>query len=183
MVVEKEIGIAVLVLQEKWDKMKEICGVWLQILRTRNMALDYKQLQSNRGFMVYVSQAYPLFKPYLKGFHLSLETWHGGRDSEGWKMGSASKKDEVQARQSDRQTTKDEEEIVPEESQEAFENQEMVGSMDEFKLRSLIGSSASNTSSQSSPPSGLTIAVLCFQQDLEAILMLAQSQKPILRQI
>jgi hypothetical protein len=25
-------------------------------------------------------------KPYLKGFHLSLETWRGGRDSEGWKL-------------------------------------------------------------------------------------------------
>jgi hypothetical protein len=27
-VVEEEIGVAVLVLQEKWDKMKEICGHW-----------------------------------------------------------------------------------------------------------------------------------------------------------
>jgi hypothetical protein len=23
--------------------------------------------------------------PYLKGIHLSLETWRGGRDEEGWK--------------------------------------------------------------------------------------------------
>ncbi len=25
-------------------------------------------------------------KPYLKGFHLSLEIWRGGRDAEGWKV-------------------------------------------------------------------------------------------------
>jgi hypothetical protein len=94
--------------------------------------------------MVYVTQAYPLFKPYLKDFHLSLETWHEGRDSEGWKVGSASKKDEVQAGQSDCQTTKDKEEKVPEESQEVFENQEVAGSMDKFKLRNLIGSVTAN---------------------------------------
>ena len=34
---------------------------------------------------MYVTQAYPGMKPYLKGFHLSLETWQGGRDKEGWK--------------------------------------------------------------------------------------------------
>jgi hypothetical protein len=118
--------------------------------------------------MVYVTQAYLLFKPYLNGFHLSLETWHGGWDLEGWKVGSALKKDEVQAGQSDPQTMKGKEEKVFEESQEAFENQEVAGSMDEFKLGNLIGSSASNTSSQSSPPSGLTVAVPHFQQDLEA---------------
>jgi hypothetical protein len=36
--------------------------------------------------MVYVTQAYPGMKPYLKGFHLSLETWQGGRDEEGKKV-------------------------------------------------------------------------------------------------
>ena len=32
-------------------------------------------------------------KPYLKGFHLSLEMWRGGRDAEGWKI----KPDPIQA--------------------------------------------------------------------------------------
>ncbi len=44
MVVEEEIGVVVLVLQDKWDKMKEICGHWLRILRLGSTALDYKQL-------------------------------------------------------------------------------------------------------------------------------------------
>ena len=95
-------------------------------------------------------------------------------------MGSASKKDEVQAKQSDCQPTKDKEEKVPEESQEAFKNQKVAGFMDEFKLRNLIESSASNTLSQRGPPSGVTVAVSRFQQDLEALLLLAQSERPIL---
>jgi hypothetical protein len=24
--------------------------------------------------------------PYLKGFHLTIEMWRGGRDAEGWKL-------------------------------------------------------------------------------------------------
>ena len=47
--------------------------------------MDFKKLQSDRGFLVYLTQAYPGMKPYLKGFHLSLEMWRGGRDSKGWK--------------------------------------------------------------------------------------------------
>jgi hypothetical protein len=35
--------------------------------------------------MVYVTQFYPSLKPYLNGFHLSLETWQGGRNPKGWK--------------------------------------------------------------------------------------------------
>ena len=32
--------------------------------------------------------------PYLKGIHLSLETWRGGRDEEGWKVREPVLKDE-----------------------------------------------------------------------------------------
>ncbi len=65
--------------------MKECCHHWHAIVAAEEtVLLDYKKLRSDRGFMVYVTQAYPLLKPYLKGFHLSLETWRGGRDTEGW---------------------------------------------------------------------------------------------------
>ena len=36
--------------------------------------------------MVYGTKPYPAMIPYLKGFHLSLEMWRGGRDEEGWKV-------------------------------------------------------------------------------------------------
>jgi hypothetical protein len=116
------------------------------------------------------------YHPYLKGFHLSLETWQEGQDSDGWKVGGTLEKNKDQVVQGKPQASENEEE-----SQEAFENQEVAGSMDEFKLRNLIGSSTSNTLSRSGPPSGVTVAVPRFQQDLKALLLLAQSERPILR--
>lgn len=84
--IDSEKGVVVLTSQEKWTRMKEICKYWLNLLESGVTVLDHKKLQSDRGFMVYVTQAYPALKPYLKGFHLSLETWRGGRDAEGWKL-------------------------------------------------------------------------------------------------
>ncbi len=71
--------------QEKWDRLKEICQHWHAVIQGGETMLDYKKLLSDRGFLVYVTQAYPSMKPYLKGFHLSLETWRGNCDAEGWK--------------------------------------------------------------------------------------------------
>jgi hypothetical protein len=158
--------------------LKEICNHWLWILRAEESALDYKQLQSNRMFMVYVTQAFPSFKPYLKGFYLSLETWQEGQDSDRWKMAGALEENKDHAMQCKPQASEDKEE-----SQEAFENKEVAGSMDEFKLRNLIVSLASNTSSWSGPPSGVTAAVPRFQQDLEALMLLTQSERPILHRM
>ena len=86
MCMEEDQGIVVPTSQEKWDRMKAICKHWRHLLEKGDTNLDFKRLHSNRGFLVYVTQAYPGMKPYLKGFHLSLETWRGGWDSEGWKL-------------------------------------------------------------------------------------------------
>ncbi len=83
---EEEQGVVVLISQEKWDCMKAICEHWQKLLDQGEMNLDFKQLRSDRGFMVYVTQAYPGMKPYLKGFYLILETWRGGRNSKCWKL-------------------------------------------------------------------------------------------------
>ncbi len=48
--------------------------------------LSHKELLSDRGFLVFVTRTYPAMIPYLKGFHLTIEMWRGGRDSEGWKL-------------------------------------------------------------------------------------------------
>jgi hypothetical protein len=74
---EPGVGIVVLTSQEKWDRMKAICQHWHLLLVAGKTDLPFKQLQSDRGFMVYVTNAYPAMKPYLKGFHLSLEMWRG----------------------------------------------------------------------------------------------------------
>ncbi len=80
------MGVMLLTSQEKWDQLKSICHKCLGRLDQEAMELNYKELQSNRGFMVHVTQAYPGMKLYLEGFHLYLETWQGGRDKEGWKV-------------------------------------------------------------------------------------------------
>ena len=84
--IEEDGAVAVTVSQEKWDRLKAICGHWLAELDAGVVNLDFKQLRSDRGFLVYVTQAYPGMKPYLKGFHLSLESWRAGKNSEGWKL-------------------------------------------------------------------------------------------------
>jgi hypothetical protein len=81
------LGIVVLTSQDKWDRTKAICQHWHSLLVQGQTELPFKQLESDRGFLVYVANAYPAMKPYLKGFHLSLEMWRGGRDAEGWKLG------------------------------------------------------------------------------------------------
>ena len=84
--VDDDKGVVLLTSQEKWDRLKAISRKWLERLNAGEEALPHKELQSDRGFMVYVTEAYPAMKPYLKGFHLSLEMWRGGRDVEGWKL-------------------------------------------------------------------------------------------------
>ena len=48
--------------------------------------LAHKELLSDCGFLVYVTRTYPEMVPYLKGFHLTIEMWRGGRDEEGYKL-------------------------------------------------------------------------------------------------
>ncbi len=74
MCIEEGLRVVILTSQEKWDQMKSICFFWLEIINQGVKELDYKRLLSDRGFMVYVMQAYPGMKRYLKRFHLLLET-------------------------------------------------------------------------------------------------------------
>ena len=66
--------------------MKRILKDWYTILAKGEKELSHSKLASDRGFLVYVTCTYPPMVPYLKGFHLSLEMWRGGRDAEGWKL-------------------------------------------------------------------------------------------------
>ena len=149
--VDPSQGVLVLTSQEKWDKMKKICRHWLDQLLRGESALDHKQLQSDRGFMVHVTQAYPMMKPYLKGFHLSLETWRGGRDEEGWKLSPRPR----------------------------FGEDGDVPDRDVVEMEMDEGDIA--VESTAGPASGITMAVPRFQSDLEAILFLAESNTPRVR--
>ena len=48
--------------------------------------LNYKDLLSCRGFLIYVSRTYTPFKPYLRGLHKIIDSWRPFRDKDGWKL-------------------------------------------------------------------------------------------------
>ena len=70
--------------QKRWDKGKTLTRQLLKDCRNSG-SFDRKFLLSARGFLVYVSMLYEFLTPYLKGLHLSAESWREGRDEEGWK--------------------------------------------------------------------------------------------------
>ena len=82
------LGVCTLTSEEKWTKLKHILDKWWSRVSsaTGQVMLDHKELLSDRGFLIYVTRTYPSMIPYLKGFHLSIEMWRGGRDAEGWKL-------------------------------------------------------------------------------------------------
>jgi hypothetical protein len=78
------------VTQERWDKTKaKIDWIWKEVqdIRAGNKAaMDYKTLESYRGVLIYVSRTYTTLIPYLKGIHLTLDSWCPNRDDDGWKI-------------------------------------------------------------------------------------------------
>ena len=85
-----DLGVCVLTSTEKWIKLRGILKKWWNLVNDskegEEVVLSHKELLSDRGFLVYVTRTYPAMVPYLKGFHLTIEMWRGGRDSEGWKV-------------------------------------------------------------------------------------------------
>jgi hypothetical protein len=75
--------------QEKWNKAQRFINELHSILNTKEEVealIDYKFLERGRGFMIYFCRTYTSFVPYLKGMHLTMDSWRKGRDKEGWKM-------------------------------------------------------------------------------------------------
>ena len=57
-----------LVSQKKWDMGMSIIKIIQYELRLKG-CLDHKQLEHDRGFLVYLSRTYKNICPYLKGVH------------------------------------------------------------------------------------------------------------------
>jgi len=96
-VAERDGSLWAYVSDEKWQKAKFYLTSWLkEIEDCKNHSappcLDFKHLERGRGFLVYISRTYPSIVPYLKGLHLTLDSWRSNRDSEGWKVGGTSVK-------------------------------------------------------------------------------------------
>ena len=80
-------GVAVTVTQEKWDKAKNMVTKWKNRV-DQNEKCNRKELESDVGYLIYVTRTFPAMKPYLKGFHLTLHGWREGRTDTGWRDSS-----------------------------------------------------------------------------------------------
>ena len=76
--------------QAKWDKVVPILDrIELEIKDSENHDLEFKPLESERGFLVHLAMTYTCINPFLKGFHLTLDSWRPNRKENGWKMSPA----------------------------------------------------------------------------------------------
>ena len=84
-------NVKVLITQEKWDKSSKLLrNIWYCLEPEDLKLLPFKKLESARGYLVYTTRTYPSMVPYLKGIHLTLDSWRSKRNSDGWKIGQVS---------------------------------------------------------------------------------------------
>jgi hypothetical protein len=84
-VVTDKYGVGVKATQEKWDKAKRLVETLLEWVEAGE-PMKRKELESIRGSLVYLQRTYPAITPYLKGLHLTIDSWRPGRTAEGWKI-------------------------------------------------------------------------------------------------
>jgi hypothetical protein len=77
--------VSIAVSQERWDKSRMIL-TWLHDHITSGLPIPFKTLESHRGFLIYIVRTYPAINPYLKGIHLTLDSWRPWRKDDGWRM-------------------------------------------------------------------------------------------------
>jgi hypothetical protein len=70
-----------------------------------------------------------------------------------------------------------------EDMDKGVQGEEGAENMEEFKLNHLVRTSSGKPPASKGPVSGLTSPVPRFRQDLEALLQLTQSTKPILQRV
>ena len=75
----------------KWERTRSIITKWNDKVHSTEEneslpLLDYATLESDIGFLIHISMAYPAMKPFLRGFYLTLNSWRSGRDKNGWKL-------------------------------------------------------------------------------------------------
>ncbi|MGA0861210.1 MAG: hypothetical protein ACO3R2_16720, partial [bacterium] len=159
--IDAEKGVCILTSEEKWRKLKKILIDWLTVLEEGANSLDHTKLLSDRGFLVYVTRAYPSMIPYMKGFHLTVEMWRGNRDAEGWKLPP----EKVRFK------------LPPSDSGQALEIDE-----DEAVARHAIRRRSASLCSYA-PQDGTTRPAPRLKDDLKALLHLASSDLPPLRMV
>ena len=196
-----ELGVCVLTSEEKWWRFKDIIAKWLSRLVQGDKELDHKELMSDRGFCVHLCNSYPAMKPYLKGFHLTIEMWRGGRDEEGWKLpiNKPSHQMGEEGLDFDSEDIDDESDDDYDDTDEALlefkldEGSPKSDGCDETTCDDVTETTASTSTEETeattkpkfigprAPPTGVTTPARRFISDLKALMKLTESVTPPLR--
>ena len=79
-------GVCGLVSHDRWDKVKRLIQVLVDMEDKEEAGLDRDKMESTGLFLVYVDRKYRDMNPYLKGLHLTVDIWKPFRDNEGYKI-------------------------------------------------------------------------------------------------
>jgi len=82
-VVHTKESVTLLVSEKKWEKTRSMMEELRAMMESD--ALDRKNLEQICGFLIYVSRTYRWMVPYLKGLHLTINSWREDRDEEGYR--------------------------------------------------------------------------------------------------
>jgi hypothetical protein len=89
-----QVDVKKMVTQERWEKTQRKLD-WIHRAAKGERGGDiasecpperitHKPLESIRGFLIYVARTYSTLVPYLKGIHLTLDSWRANRGDDGW---------------------------------------------------------------------------------------------------
>jgi hypothetical protein len=79
--------ISISVSQSKWDRgRKMVLNLHSQFNVNERPWLDHKDLGRKRGFLGHLALCYGSLVPFMKGFHLTIDSWRSNRPDSGWKM-------------------------------------------------------------------------------------------------
>jgi len=73
-----------MVSKEKWQKTQALVRELEEMLE-RDL-LPLQRLLEIRGFLIYVVRTYSWLNPYIKGLHLTVDSWRPGREASGFKL-------------------------------------------------------------------------------------------------
>ena len=82
------VGLFATVSQKKWEKAQGYLSSLLSLFDSpsHRPMMDLKDLERKVGFLVHLGMTYPLMRPFLRSFYLTMNSWRPWRDSNGWKL-------------------------------------------------------------------------------------------------
>ena len=81
-IINTQDGFHGLASQDIWDKTQRIVAELTSMDLEDSEGMNWDRMKSIRGFLIYVASKYRDINPYLKGLHLTLDSWILFRDKE-----------------------------------------------------------------------------------------------------